>query len=452
MPKRSDDGPRPTVTEMLEADSRPVPEVLLNQGEAQVMQRPIPKERYFSPEYCAQEFENLWSKAWQMACRLEDIPEKGDYIVYEIGNESLLVVRTGPDEVRAHHNSCLHRGRTLREEDGQAREFRCPFHGFAWNIDGSCKFIPNKWDFDHIDKKTFALPEARVSIWEGFVFVNFDEKAEPLNEFLDIVPKAYETRGWSLGRRTKTVHIQKINRCNWKVALEAFIESFHVTSTHRSAAPYLGDANTQYDVWENSKHTRMISPRGLHSPNVKPISDLEIFRAALRGSMGDAADEIELPKGLENPRAAIGDARRRSLLEAGLDIVEEATDSELIDTIHYHIFPNLVCWAGWGAYLVYRFLPYEKDPDMSVMDIMFLDPLGEPGMPIKPQIIGPDESHSSAAQLGGFAPVFDEDSGNLAALQRGLKAMKGKGPVTANYQEARIRHFHEILEEYIPDV
>lgn len=449
MPERSPDGPRPTIAEILAVDSRPVPAVLLDRGEANVAQTPIPKERYISEEFAKQEFEGLWNKVWQMACRLEDIPEKGDYIVYEIGDQSLLVVRTGPDEVKAHYNVCLHRGRTLRDEDGQANDFRCPFHGFAWNIDGSCKFIPNAWDFEHIDKQAFSLPEARVSIWEGFVFVNLDDNAEDLESFLDIVPDAYRTRGWSLGERTKTVHIQKINRCNWKVALEAFIESFHVTTTHSSAATYLGDANTQYDVWDNSKHTRMISPRGLHSPNIKSISDVDVFRAALRTTLGDAADDLELPEGSSGPRAAIGAVRRNALVEQGVEIAEQATDSELIDTIHYHIFPNLVCWAGWGSYLVYRFRPYEKDPDMSVMDIMFLDPTAKPGERLEPQVIGPDDSHHDAPQLGGFSAVFDEDSGNLASLQRGLKAMTTKGPVTANYQEARIRHFHEVLGKYI---
>ncbi|SIN65548.1 Rieske [2Fe-2S] domain-containing protein [Parasphingorhabdus marina DSM 22363] len=448
MPVRSTEAPRPTVAEMLAADNRAVPDVLLNKGEAEVTLKPIPKERYYSAEFASKEFDGVWGKAWQMACRVEDIPEKGDYLVYQIGDTSLLIVRVSEDSVKALHNVCLHRGRLLRDEDGKARDFKCPFHGFAWHIDGRCKFIPNEWDFGHIDKDAFGLPEARVELWEGFVFVNLNADAEPLEDFLENVPEAYRTRGWSLGARTKTVHVQKINRCNWKVALEAFIESFHVTETHRGAAPYLGDANTQYDVWENSKHTRMISPRGLHSPNIRPISDVEVFRAAVRGV---AADEIEVPDGEFEPRAAIGQLRRQGLVESGVEVAEQATDSELIDTIHYHIFPNLVCWAGWGSYLVYRFRPYKKDPEMSVMDIMFLDPAAEPSGRLEPQIIGPDASHHEAPQLGGYCDVFDEDSGNLESLQHGLRAMTTAGPVTASYQEARIRHFHEILGQYIKD-
>jgi hypothetical protein len=245
--------------------------------------------------------------------------------------------------------------------------------------------------------------------------------------------------------------VQKINRCNWKVALEAFIESFHVTQTHRSAAPYLGDANTQYDVWEGRKHTRMISPRGLSSPNLAPLPDLEIYRAGMRASAGAGAATLELPAGAASARAALGDARRRALTDLGVPHVDQATDSELIDTIQYHVFPNLVFWAGWGSYLVYRFRPLGTQTDMSVMDVLFVDPLGPEGPPIPPHVVGPDASLHEAPQLGGYCAVFDEDSGNLGAIQKGLKTMAGKGPITGSYQEARIRHFHHVLGDYVGD-
>jgi hypothetical protein len=105
-----------------------------------------------------------------------------------------------------------------------------------------------------------------------------------------------------------------------------------------------------------------------------------------------------------------------------------------------------VCWAGWGSYLVYRFRPLGTDPDMSVMDIMFVAPGAAEAEVPEPQAVGPDASLHEAPQLGGYCTVFDEDSGNLAGLQRGLKTMRTKGPVTADYQEARIRHFHAQLD------
>lgn len=449
MPQRSPEAPLPTVADMLARESRPVPPVLAARGEASVPLLPIDKARYYDPDFAALENARLWPRVWQMACRIEDIPEVGDYILYDIADISLIVVRSAPDMVKAFFNACLHRGRALRDCDGSAAEFRCPFHGFTWALDGTCKKIVNAWDFEHVNKADFALPEAKVALWGGFVFVCPDGCDESLEEFLGPVVDAYETRGWSLAQRIKTAHVQKINRCNWKVALEAFIESFHVTETHASAASYLGDANTQYDVWEGVAHTRMISPRGLASPNIPPLSDEEVFRAGMRPALGDKADQLTLPATAASAREAIGAARRAGLVAQGVAVAADATDCELIDTIHYHIFPNLVCWAGWGSYLVYRFRPLGTDPDMSIMDIMFVDPLGDPAQVPEPQVVGPDASLHEAPQLGGYCAVFDEDSGNLAALQRGLKTMRTKGPVTGDYQEARIRHFHQQLDRHL---
>ncbi|AOL22546.1 Rieske [2Fe-2S] domain-containing protein [Erythrobacter litoralis] len=447
MPQRSPTAPQPTLDQMLAREKRPVPAVLAERGEAPVPAKPIDRRRYYDPDFAALENARLWPGTWQMACRLEDIPEIGDYILYEIADISLIVVRSDRNTVRAFFNACLHRGRALRDSDGTASEFRCPFHGFTWGIDGTCKRIVNEWDFAHVDKADFALPEAQVGVWGGFVFVCPDGCDESLADFLGPVAAAYETRGWSLAERTKVVHVQKINRCNWKIALEAFIESFHVTETHSSAAPYLGDANTQYDVWEGVPHTRMISPRGLASPNIAPMSDEEVYRAGMRPALGEEADTLTLPDSAESAREAIGAARRRALVEQGVPHAAEATDCELIDTIQYHVFPNLVCWAGWGSYLVYRFRPHGTDPDMSVMDIMFVAPGGDPEAVPEPQVVGPDASLHEAPQLGGYCTVFDEDSANLAALQRGLKTMRTKGPVTGDYQEARIRHFHAQLDK-----
>lgn len=94
----------------------------------------------------------MWKRVWQMACREEDIPEVGDTLVYEICDISLLVVRTSESEIKTYYNACLHRGRQLREFDGNAQELRCPFHGFCWNLDGSLKQVPCEWDFPTLKK------------------------------------------------------------------------------------------------------------------------------------------------------------------------------------------------------------------------------------------------------------------------------------------------------------
>ena len=92
----------------------------------------IPKQRYYDTDFYALEAENFWPRVWQMACRLEEIPRPGDFVEYEILDQSLIVVRVDAETVRAYHNACRHRGVKLVEGRGNRRTFVCPFHGWCW--------------------------------------------------------------------------------------------------------------------------------------------------------------------------------------------------------------------------------------------------------------------------------------------------------------------------------
>lgn len=448
-PLKGDD--RLSVQQMLDQEVRPVPEVLRDTSSEDLGTELISKERYTSSEFARAEMEKMWSRVWQMACREEDIPSVGDYYLYEIGDTSLIVTRVQENEIRAYYNACLHRGRKLCDESGHGVNFRCPFHGFTWNLNGSIKSVTSEWDFQHIDREKFSLPQAQVGRWGGFVFVNLSDESESLESYLEEIPNIYETRDWPLSERVKTVHVEKHYDCNWKVALEAFIESFHVVATHPGAMTYLGDAFTQYDVWPDRRHsTRMISPRGMHSPHIGPLSDEKVYRAGIRPFLGDEAESATLPPG-KTPRAAMADVKRAYLKETFGRDFDHITDCEALDTIQYHIFPNLVCWAGYGSFIVYRFRP-DVDPDRCFMEIMFLTPRGErvEGEAVKtPTRLAIADSHHKAPQLGSFCSVFDEDMSNLGSIQKGLKTMKGPGITLGNYQEMRIRRFHQTLDSYL---
>src|SRR5690606_33948642 len=108
----------------------------------------ISTDRFHTREFHDLEVEKLWKRTWQMACREDEIPNVGDYCVYDIAHLSYLVVRCADNEIRAHQNICLHRGRLLKDQSGfGAKEFMCPFHGWTWRLDGSLKEITTEWDF-----------------------------------------------------------------------------------------------------------------------------------------------------------------------------------------------------------------------------------------------------------------------------------------------------------------
>ena len=259
--------------ELLDQDAGPVDDVLRDESRIGLSDgnTRIPAWYYTSPEFHALEVEKLWSRVWQLACLEDEIPSVGDYHVYEIADMSFLVVRT-EDGVKAFRNACLHRGRLLRESNGKgARNLRCAFHGWAWNLDGSMKEIPCEWDFPSVRKEDYALPEALVDTWQGFVFINPDRDAPPLADFLGDLGDHFAK--CTFDRRYKAAHVEKIMRVNWKACQEAFMESYHVVATHPTLMEDLGDANSRYDTYEN--FSRAISPHAVESPHLTNMAHYE---------------------------------------------------------------------------------------------------------------------------------------------------------------------------------
>jgi len=193
----------------------------------------IPVARYLDPEFFALEAERLWPRVWQMACRLEEIPAIGDYVEYEILGKSVIVVRTGPETVRAHHNACRHRGMRLVTGRGNAANgFVCPFHGWCWNADGSNKFVfaPNLFRKEQLEVEDLRLPACRVETWGGCAFINFDPEAPPLRESLE--PFATYHDALSVEKMRAESWWATVLPVNWKLASEAFMEGYHATQTH----------------------------------------------------------------------------------------------------------------------------------------------------------------------------------------------------------------------------
>jgi len=128
--------PGPSVQEILNTDTRPVGAALRENRNDFLGDEDLDRERYFSPDFYRLEADRMWSHTWQMACRVEQIPNVGDHVVYEVADKSLIVMRSAPTEIKAFFNVCLHRGRILRETGGHVSNLRCKFHGFTWRLDG----------------------------------------------------------------------------------------------------------------------------------------------------------------------------------------------------------------------------------------------------------------------------------------------------------------------------
>jgi phenylpropionate dioxygenase-like ring-hydroxylating dioxygenase large terminal subunit len=432
--------------QLLDTDTKPVPPILRATSPRYLGSHDIPVERYTSRAFHELEVEKVWKRVWQMACREEDIPEVGDHVVYEIANLSILVIRSAPGTIKAYHNVCLHRGRILRERDGNCNKLRCPFHGFTWSLDGKLETIPAEWDFPHVKKSEFSLPECKVGTWGGFVFINMDTECEPLSRYLAGLDEQFAR--WPLEKRYKQAHVAKIIPTNWKVVQEAFSEAYHVIGTHPQILASIGDANSQYDIYEN--FSRAISPNATPSPHLDwQPTEQEMFDAMVDRRL-DEDPMVVIPPGMTARQVAAEGARMMLRDVCGKEYIDGLCDAELADSFYYTVFPNFHPWGAFNR-IVYRFRPYGDNHELSIMECMYLAPYrdGEKPPAAKIHWLGVDDDWCDAPELGALARIFNQDVFNLPKVQRGLRAMQKPGVTLANYQEAKIRHFHTLLEKWI---
>ena len=175
-----------------------------------------------------------------------------------------------------------------------------------------------------------------IDTWDGFVFIAFDADVPPLHDYLEILPAHFER--WPLRGRFIAAHVAKILECNWKIALEAFVETFHVLGVHPQSLPFLGDANSQYDVWPGVRHiSRMINVSGVVSPHVadRYSPQASVNAAAAFGLCSNAP----LAAGETLRTRVVRDIRQRLTAELDIDL-SAYSDSEAVDVINYSVFPN----------------------------------------------------------------------------------------------------------------
>ncbi|MEM1435994.1 MAG: Rieske 2Fe-2S domain-containing protein [Pseudomonadota bacterium] len=495
--------------ELLDEDSHPVPEIMRMQSPLPPGPTRVPASQYFDPAFHQLEVERLWKRVWQMACHEDDIPEVGDYEIYEIAHLSFLIVRTAENTFKAFHNACLHRGRMLKTHGGKrAREFRCAFHGWAWHTDGRLKEVPCHWDFPTVTESEYSLPEVKLGRWGGFIFINPNPDAEPLEDFLGNLSDQFPNLPYE--RRYKAAHVSKVLRCNWKIAQEAFSEAYHVIATHPTILDSIGDANSQYDVFGN--YCRAMSPNYTPSPHIErefePLEDARMYtrlRHPLTGHIYERTEddcvrvinqrnEVSLfnpdgswiegplthadpnmcdwiggkqlpdakvvplkpppavPRG-QNLRQVIAEPVREGFRAVLGDTMDQVSDAELLDAIYLTVFPNFHPWGSFNQ-IVYRFRPNGDNPEECIMECIYMAPApkGEPRPAAAPvHKLGPDDDWVDAPELGMLAKVFNQDVVNMPEVQRGLKMLKVPEIIFANYGETKPRHFHLLLDQWLSE-
>jgi phenylpropionate dioxygenase-like ring-hydroxylating dioxygenase large terminal subunit len=441
------------VAKVLRADPvAPVATTLLERSEAPLGTQPIPAARYFSREFAALERNHLWPRVWQYACWSYDIANPGDIHVYRIQKRSVLIVRQRDGSLKAFHNACLHRGRELCETNANQTELRCPYHFFTWKLDGELKWVPSKWDFPQIEQTLNRLPEIRVETWNGFVFVNFDADAMPLTQYLGKMVNQWKQ--WDFSNRYKGVHVRKRINCNWKAGMDAFIESFHAFASHPQVATTAADDCTQVDVWDDEPHfSRMITPVAIASPRLDPQPDADSIFATMCGDFLPQAlgtDEGRIKPGESTRDAVARIARQAYATHFGVDM-SKLSVSDLIDPVSYSVFPNFSPWPTLAFPIAYHFIPDKDDPEWCEFNLMMFFPFAGERPDSTPIVeLGPGEPFEQVAAFSrGMGLIADQDGDQLPAVQRGMHNLVSGHLTMTKYQEARLRHYHRTLENYL---
>jgi len=249
----------------------------------------ISTARYTSRAVFDDEVAKLWSRVWQLACRVDEVGGPGAFTEYTVADQSFLVVRGDDGRVRAFHNVCRHRGNQLKCGAGSARELRCSFHRWAWTLEGKIKDVPDIDSFEAVDVSQYGLFEVPSGIWSGFVFINPSAEAAaelPLEEFLE--PVNEHLAGYHFEQMVAFSDVTTPLAANWKVTVAAFLEAYHVQGVHPQILPSNDDVNTCYEVM--GLHSRMLTrfavPSPRLGPDVEPFEVIAYLPNALGGPMG----------------------------------------------------------------------------------------------------------------------------------------------------------------------
>ncbi|HKR90253.1 MAG TPA: aromatic ring-hydroxylating dioxygenase subunit alpha [Phenylobacterium sp.] len=418
----------------------------------------IAAKRYYDEEFYRLECERLWPHVWQMACRLEQIQNVGDWIEYTNLDKSVIVVRT-KDGVKAYHNACRHRGVKLARGHGscEVQGFTCPFHGWRWNIDGKNTFVYGRGLFSErqLEQAELDLPQCRIETWGGCAFINFDDDAPSFRE--TIGPVAERLEAHNLHRTRAEWCYATILPANWKLAMEAFMEGYHVMRTHpqlyqvadslfrsmyeiKSDAagkgpPSFGNASVREMVKAYVEYLNVI---GVGMAGMAHAKDVEIARSI---------SDVDLP---EDP--AVGFPMWLQMLsdevtKQGRARGEPTPDLNVVGRTHpvnavEYIFPHIFFLPTLSSFAAYRTRPLGPESCLFEIWSLTLFPEGQEPAPVMDPVVLPYDSPD-------FPPIPQQDYSNIPRQQEGLHAGGFEYMRLSGKVEGLIGNYHRVIDGFL---
>ena len=432
-------------------------------GGATVTADRVPVEAYISPEYAALEKERLWPKVWQMACREEEIPNPGDFYTYDIADDSITVVRRQDGGLAAYHNVCPHRGRRLTAGCGRMGKFHCKYHGWQWSLEGKPLEVVDRHDWAGLQDEEITLQQVKVASWSGWVFINMDPDSESLEDFLGEAKDILDP--YEIGEMRYVWRKRIIMPCNWKTAQEAFMEGYHVQTTHRQLLAYQDDYTYSKAY---GKHAMFgYAPTalfGLPSPRISDQSgDVRVGLYEFNKEIWDTlkattTDEmlaagrrlVELPETATpfEVYAAFAQFHAEEAAKNGRPFPPITGEQLMKAGTDWNVFPNMVFLQQPTNLLAYRSRPYGDDPDKCIFEVYVLERFA-PGQEPKVEVEdGGDGSNGNWRNLD-WGLILEQDFQNMEEVQRGMKSRAFKVARPNPVQEVEVSNFHRVYHEYM---
>ena len=356
----------------------------------------IPGKRYTDQNLFDLEMEKIFLKSWLMVFREDEIPNTGDYKIWDKLGRDILVVRQKDNSIKAFYNTCMHRGApVVRDKKGSTKLLRCQYHSWAYDLSGNLIKVPDMRDFKDFDISCKGLKKVYCDTWDGWVYISLS-KTDPgsLIDFLNPVAQELECFNSSelitVYKKTVTV------KANWKTCLDAFMEVYHAPTIHKDTVNILLDGNAMVAGLLKNGHSRMVTPKKMNLDG---------------GFLG--AEEADYVPYIET-----------------CDKIHAQTN------VAYGMFPNFITPTDTSGYPAILFWPKGlKETEFEWTQLA-------------PKWPGNEKPDYWNEQEVSFDSIMDEDFQNLEPMQRSHDSGVFES-MPLNYQERRIYYYHQVIDDWI---
>lgn len=416
--------------------------------------------RYTGSDFMRKEWDGVWTRSWLLAGLECDLEEGGDYFVFDLGRESIVVTRNDEGDIHAFYNACQHRGnRIVTNERSSVRAISCPYHGWTYGLDGRLQHVPDAERFPvELPCDDYSLKPVQVATWAGLVWINMDPDAPPLEDFLGEIVEQLEPYRFQdmvlVADQTVTLD------ANWKTCIDNFNEQYHVDFIHPQHASFVDCCNAVNELMPLG-HRRVLVEGYVTNPRYGVPDEVPPILAAAIQPLGLDPDEFkgrvpEIRRAVQQQKRLVGE-------ELGFDY-SRFTDEQVSDVWQYDLFPNVIMTIKPEELWVMRPRPHPTDPDRCFFDKWTLrinlpadssrglSLVGDPNAAVPAAMARPEhetfDQEDVVAGRNSMTITIDQDIHYLRDMQAGMHS-RGFRRALLNEDEVRIQHFHDWLDVWL---